>query len=308
MRSTTLSALAGFAALAPFTAAQSTSSKRGLCHVPSQKYPGDDSIWISGGSDLTWYYNYQAEPSDAYKNKNIQFVPMLWGAKDSDTGTPFYDSVKSQIDGGANISYVLGFNEPDGTHTTGGSALPVDLAAARWIAEIEPLKKLGIKLGAPAVTGGASGWAWLQNWFTACNGSCTPDFIPVHWYGNFDGMASHIGNVMATYPNMTVWVTEYALPNQDLKTTQDFYNTSKNSMDSWGNITHYSYFGAFRSDVSNVGPNAAMLDQKGKLTDIGSWYMGGVATNNIPKGAGGRIQTIGLPVASVLALFWACML
>jgi hypothetical protein len=49
------------------------------------------------------------------------------------------------------------------------------------------------------------------------------------------------------------------------------------------NITHYSYFGAFRSDVSNVGPNAAMLTEQGKLTDIGSWYMGGVATNNIPK-------------------------
>lgn len=74
------------------------------------------------------------------------------------------------------------------------------------------------------------------------------------------------------------------------------------------NLTHYSYFGAFRSDVSNVGPNAAMLSQDGKLTDIGSWYMGGVATNVVPKGAGGRIQTIGLPIASILALFWACVL
>lgn len=74
------------------------------------------------------------------------------------------------------------------------------------------------------------------------------------------------------------------------------------------NLTHYSYFGAFRSDVSNVGPNAAMLNQDGKLTDIGSWYMGGVATNVVPKSAGGRIQTLGLPVASMLALFWACML
>lgn len=50
------------------------------------------------------------------------------------------------------------------------------------------------------------------------------------------------------------------------------------------NITHYSYFGAFRSDVSNVGPNSAMLTQKGELTDIGSWYLGGTATNNVPKG------------------------
>jgi hypothetical protein len=74
------------------------------------------------------------------------------------------------------------------------------------------------------------------------------------------------------------------------------------------NLTHYSYFGAFRSDVSNVGPNAAMLNQDGKLTDIGSWYMGGVATNVVPKGAGGRIQTIGLPIAASLAVFWAFML
>lgn len=52
------------------------------------------------------------------------------------------------------------------------------------------------------------------------------------------------------------------------------------------NITHYSYFGAFRSDVSNVGPNVAFLTEEGKLTDIGSWYLGGAATNNIPhKGA-----------------------
>jgi hypothetical protein len=52
------------------------------------------------------------------------------------------------------------------------------------------------------------------------------------------------------------------------------------------NITHYSYFGAFRSDVSNVGANAAMLTQDGKLTDIGSWYMGGAATNNVPEASG----------------------
>jgi len=52
------------------------------------------------------------------------------------------------------------------------------------------------------------------------------------------------------------------------------------------NITHYSYFGAFRSDVSNVGANAAMLTQDGELTDIGSWYMGGAATNNVPEASG----------------------
>jgi hypothetical protein len=74
------------------------------------------------------------------------------------------------------------------------------------------------------------------------------------------------------------------------------------------NLTHYSYFGAFRSDVSNVGPNAAMLTQDGKLTDIGSWYMGGVSTNNVPKGAAGQVQTIGMIGASAMALFWVLWL
>lgn len=57
------------------------------------------------------------------------------------------------------------------------------------------------------------------------------------------------------------------------------------------NVTHYSYFGAFRSDVSNVGANSAMLTQNGKLTDIGSWYLGGSATGNVPTGAADRKTT-----------------
>lgn len=65
----------------------------------------------------------------------------------------------------------------------------------------------------------------------------------------------------------------------------------------WGltldsNVTHYSYFGAFRSSVSNVGANAAMLTQNGELTDIGSWYMGGAATNNIPKSSSASRKTL----------------
>jgi hypothetical protein len=226
--------LSATAAILPLTSlAQSSSPKRGLCHIPNGD-AADDKIWTSGPSNPTWYYNYGKDPSSAYvSDKSMQFVPMLWGASPSDTGTPFYDSVKAQIDGGANISYVLGFNEPDGTHATGGSNLEVGLAAQRWIAEIEPLKKLGIKVGGPAVTGGQSGWTWMDNWFSACNGGCNPDFMPVHWYGNFQGMMSHVGQVVGKYPNMTVWVTEYGFPEQKLQATQAFYNQSAQAFDRW---------------------------------------------------------------------------
>lgn len=234
MRRTAL--LSATTALVASTTAQvtaSSSSKRGLCHVPSTDHPSDDKIWEAGPSPPTWYYNYKVEPSPDLKDTHMQFVPMLWGASPDDTGTPFLDSVKKQISDGANITYVLGFNEPDGGHDTGGSSLAASLAASRWKAEIEPLKELGVKLGAPAVTGAQSGWEWLQNFFAECDGGCNPDFIPVHWYGNFEGMMSHIGQVTSKWPNLTVWVTEYGYPHQSLEESQSFYNQSATSFDSW---------------------------------------------------------------------------
>ena len=138
--------------------------------------------------------------------------------------------MRSQIKEGADIKYVLGFNEPDG-RDNGGSNVPVDLAAETWIREIEPLKKLGVKLGAPAVTGAPTGFAWLQNFFSACNGRCSIDFIPVHWYGNFEGFASHIGEIKGAYPNVTVWVTEYANNDVSLSESQVFYNASSQFLD-----------------------------------------------------------------------------
>lgn len=36
-----------------------------------------------------------------------------------------------------------------------------------------------------------------------------------------------------------------------------------------------------------------MLTQDGKLTDIGSWYLGRDATGNVPKGAAGRKDGFG---------------
>jgi hypothetical protein len=97
----------------------------------------------------------------------------------------------------------------------------------------------------------------------------------------------------SSYPNKTIWITEYALAGEPLSDTQSFFNTSAEYFDRLDYVTHYSYFGSFRSSKSNVGPNVAMLDQNGKLTDIGSWYLGGAATGNIPAGNGGVALTLG---------------
>ncbi|KAK0115732.1 hypothetical protein ONS96_014169 [Cadophora gregata f. sp. sojae] len=281
-----------------------TSSKRGLVFVPSKspKLQHDNQIWVEQGSDLTWYYNYQPEPSTAYANRTqeeFEFVPMLWS-----TDTNFYNTVKGLIDGGRNITHVLGYNEPDGESSTGGSSIDPTVAATNWISQIEPLRKLGVKVGAPAVTGSPRGFVWLEDFFAACTKqgtNCTIDFIPIHWYGDFGGLASHMGQVNASYPNVTQWITEYALNDQPLEPTQGFFNMSAEYFDRLDSVGRYSYFGSFRSDVSNVGPNAAMLTQKGELTDIGSWYLGGAATNNIPKAGKDNAGSRGTVTMSLVA-------
>ena len=138
--------------------------------------------------------------------------------------------MQAQIKGGANITYVLGFNEPDGTKATGGSDIDATTAAQLWQQQIEPLAKEGVKLGAPACTGAESGTQWLKEFTKACN-NCTIDFVPVHWYGNFQGLASHIGEIVGTF-NKTVWVTEFADSGANLSESQTFYNQSSSYMDS----------------------------------------------------------------------------
>lgn len=49
-----------------------------------------------------------------------------------------------------------------------------------------------------------------------------------------------------------------------------------------------------------MGINAAMLNEKGQLTNIGSWYLGGKATGVVPQGSGaiGRVSSVTLMMLS----------
>lgn len=196
--------LAGFASA-------STSDKRGLVFTPNPAYPADNEVWVQSGSDLTWYYNYQALPSSPYNTslsqQQFEFVPMMWGVSSNLSDTNFLNQVKTLIKQGTNISHVLGFNEPDGSTSTGGSGISPANAATAWVANFEPLGKMGIKLGLPACTGGPDSLPWLKQFLSNCSAlvstdnqkkNCTFDFLPVHWYDNFAGLASLIGERRAT--------------------------------------------------------------------------------------------------------------
>ncbi|KAI1419961.1 glycoside hydrolase family 128 protein [Xylaria sp. FL1777] len=290
---------------------QTRSDKRGLVFVPNKDSPEDNAIWVRNGSDLTWYYNYGPTPAPAFANQqqsDFQFVPMLWGSIDD---TSFRDAVNDLIDDGRNISHVLTFNEPDGSSQSGGSDILPSKAAQVWVDNIIPLKEKGVQVGLPACTGGTGGIPWLQAFLGNCSQlvstegnekNCSYDFVTIHWYGNFEGLASHLGEYSAAFPNKSQWITEYNFNDQDLPTTQKFYNTSSEYFDRLDSVARYSYFGSFRSDDSNVGANAVMLNNDGELTDIGSWYLGGTATGVDPQsGRAGRPQ-VSVLLAITLAL------
>jgi Glycosyl hydrolase catalytic core len=80
---------------------------------------------------------------------------------------------------------------------------------------------------------------------------------------------------------MKLWVTEFATKTT-LPETESYFNYSINLLDSLPYVERYSYFGACRSKASNIGLNVSMLDDNGKLTAIGKWYLGGNVTDNIP--------------------------
>lgn len=271
----------------PASAESSTaqrSTKRGLVDITTLSTAGEDNaLLVTSSSDISWYYNYGSEAtSSSVSSTSLEYVPMLWGSNGYST---FLSNVTTQLAKGANITSVIAFNEPDGC-TGGGACMSATEAATIWKSQIEPLKAShGLKLGSPATTGSQQGIEWMEAWFTACDGGCNPDFLTAHYYGDFAGLASWLGQLNSTYKsNITggIWVTEWADADLELNATQSFYNTSTEYMDKLEYVTRYAYFGAFRSDVSNIGAYATFFNNDGNLTDLGSWYIGEDATGVSP--------------------------
>ena len=190
--------------------AATSSSKRGLVFTPNSTTRADDKIWVQKPSDLTWYYNYKPSPDSTYSDlpqSQFEFVPMMWGAPSSTSDTTFLSTVKGLIkDQGINITNVLSFNEPDGPYSWGGSNMEPATAAQIWVNNMIPLQQMGVRVGLPACTGGTTGVPWLTKFLSECSKlvstdkkqqNCTYDFITIHWYGNFEGLASHMGEYSA---------------------------------------------------------------------------------------------------------------
>lgn len=232
-----------------------SSPKRGLIYLPTMAEPSDDSIWTSKQSPLTWYYNYGPRPSPQLTSSDLHFVPMMWGLPEDDDEPAFHEVVKGLIAQKTNVTHVLGFNEPDEPKKTGGSSMSPEDAAKAWREQMGPVRDMDapggsraqkIQVGGPAVTGSERGLKWLGDFMDACKkvaendedgekgkGQCEFDFLPVHWYGPFEGLEWFMKGVSEDkrFEGMRVWVTEFGMIGAGLEEVQGFFRRSTELFD-----------------------------------------------------------------------------
>lgn len=330
-RTTATSALGASILLLPLAASEASdsTSKRGLAYI-GDSHQGDVNLLLSPKSRISWYYTWSAYPASDV-NSTLTFVPLIHGVDDA--SSPDVQGAISSLP--ATSTHLLAFNEPDGTTSSGGSSISPSDAAKAYIDNIVPLRTSSSRswnISHPSVTGSGNGLDWLRDFNEACwdidsDNGCPTDFVALHWYGNFEGLASWIGTMREYYTNsskngaadpdnLKFWITEMALPQQDEDDTVAMMNQSLTYLDGLDYVESYSWFGAFRKDggVNEwTGDNVALFDDDGGLTDAGALYLGGEEAGfkegmkGSASGLGGSGSGSGLLRASLLAMFVAAI-
>jgi hypothetical protein len=287
-RHKSLTAIAFITALIPALAQE---NKRGFAYV-GNAHNADNNLLTSSRTPLKWYYNWAPSPPPQVPSANLEFVPLIHGLDESSS-----DSIPRQLSALPDTStHLLSFNEPDGTTESGGSSISPEDAAQAYIDHIVKFREgenggRKWKISHPSVTGSGNGLEWLKKFNASCyeideEEGCPTDFVAAHWYGAFDGLAAWLGTLDEFYntngsrkgdAKLKIWVTELALPQQDVEATVQMMNLTLPYLDGLEYVERYAWFGAFREGDANewTGDGVALFNDDGGLTELGALYMGG---------------------------------
>ncbi|KAG8631645.1 hypothetical protein KVT40_000785 [Elsinoe batatas] len=300
-------------------------SKRGFAFI-GDSHPPDNRLLTSPTSPISWYYNWSPYPNTALIPSTLEFLPMIHGL--DATQDPRTERTIASLP--QSSTHLLSFNEPDGTTSSGGSAISPSDAARAYIDYVVPFRS-GAKGGGrkwrvshPATTGSGIGLEWLRAFNESCweldpDQGCRADFVAVHWYGGFPGLASWLGtleefyNANSTRPegqgNLTLWVTEMALPQMNEGATLEMMNQTLPYLDGLDYVERYAWFGAFRRDEANAwtGDGVALFDDDGGLTGLGARFLGegfevGQKGEGADSGAGGGVVVEGAAKGLVVSV------
>ncbi|KAF3386497.1 Alkali-sensitive linkage protein 1 [Penicillium rolfsii] len=200
------------------------------------------SVLASTGT-ISWAYNWALAQYGTLPS-NIDYVPMLWGAKDFGG---WFTAVETALSSGS--EYIMGFNEPD---MSSQANMSPSEAASYYNTYITPFSGKA-KLISPAVSSSTTaglGLSWFEEFMGDCS-SCGITGLAVHWYGNTaDEFTSFVEQAISTatsYGLSEVWVTEFALNSDvngvtDAAATVSFLETVLPWLDAQTSVTRYSYF------------------------------------------------------------------
>ncbi|KAJ4420730.1 hypothetical protein N0V82_004169 [Gnomoniopsis sp. IMI 355080] len=225
------------------TVTSSSGNKRGAAYNDASLI----SPLLGTDSKLSWAYNWGSS-SDGLSDvsSSLEFVPMLWGEK---TVSYWATNAQAAIDAGS--KYLLGPNEPD---NAAQANMDPATAATFHITNMEPFASKAT-LGAPSITNSnvaGESVDWLKEWIEACDGQCTFDFCPAHWYNTIEAGAEDLFSFLsevsaACGTGKTVWLTEFA-PNVDSPSDaeiSEFLTTVQDTLDNnstYSFVERYSYF------------------------------------------------------------------
>ncbi|KAF2172849.1 glycoside hydrolase family 128 protein [Zasmidium cellare ATCC 36951] len=248
-----------------------SNSKRGLCW-PVENHPQDQVLpWTKPGSKVSWIYNWSPTPTPSSPS-SLVFVPMQWNAHE-------ISSLPRKVEESRSDTVIL-FNEPELPDQANMSAAT---CAQEWLTHIEPLRRRGVRCGSPGISCAGHAVGWLREfWGLVRDGGGDVDFWCLHWYG--ETLGQFYDYIWSTHhqldPTKPVWITEFAATNWNSDNplprdhVESFARESVKYLDTLDWVERYAWFGPMR-DTGTVGRWARMLDDEGKLTELGKAYRDG---------------------------------
>ncbi|KAJ4339878.1 hypothetical protein N0V87_002816 [Didymella glomerata] len=309
----------GVLALSLLATTRAQDSKKGFAFIGDTHAP-DKKLLSSSKSPISWYYNWSPYPNGDLipTTGSLEFVPMIHGI--DATQQPGTERAISGLD--KSSTHLLSFNEPDGTTGSGGSSITPEDAARAYIDYVVPYRNgskggRNWKISHPSTTGSGNGLEWLKAFNESCHNidpenGCPTDFVAVHWYGDFGGLAGWLGTLDEFYnknstndKNLKLWITEMGLPQQSAENTVGMMNQTLPYLDGLDYVERYAWFGAFRMDDANewTGDGVALFDDDGGLTELGALYMGeGFKEGQKGEGSGAGMLSVNMVAVVAMGL------
>jgi len=247
----------------------------------------EHKYWFNRNKSLNvgWYYTWGTKwdnGNDSLFASNIEFVPMLWGAKEGDfsrkSGIKAQKELQWEVDNNK-IKYLLGFNEPNGI-------IQANMTPQEAIDLWPNLMSFNIPLGAPVPAGVMdNGGRWLDKFMQlAHEKKYRVDFICIHSYPksatNFKKVVTSVWNRYG----LPIWITEFCL--NDPKATNAVPNRFSEDdviafmadvlpwLDAQLYVKRYAWFGSANPSKNKYNLRSSQLfnPETGELTKVGLYY------------------------------------